>query len=155
MRLARICALFLLVMFLGSSIVFAADQASNIGSIDVQKVFKGYKDTIKAQEQIDAKQTEFKKEFEKSQEKLQKAQKDGKEMEEIDKMRKELEEKLEPKRKEILRLNEDLTTRLQQKILVAVETVSKKMGVDIVFDKQVIITGGVDLTDMVIRELNK
>ncbi len=153
MRFTRVLAMVLFVVFLAS--VSLAETASSIGSIDVQKVFKGYKETVKAQEQIDTKQSEFKKEFEKSQEKLQKAQKDGKAVEEIDKMRKDLEEKLEPKRKEILRLNEELTVRLQQKILVAVEAVSKKMGVDVVFDKQVIITGGVDLTDMVIRELNK
>lgn len=153
MRFTRVLAMVLFVVFLAS--VSLAETASSIGSIDVQKVFKGYKETVKAQEQIDTKQSEFKKEFEKSQEKLQKLQKDGKPVEEIDKMRKDLEEKLEPKRKEILHLNEELTVRLQQKILVAVETVSKKMGVDVVFDKQVIITGGVDLTDMVIRELNK
>jgi len=52
-------------------------------------------------------------------------------------------------------LNEKLTTKLQADILSATKEVAKKVGIDIVFDKQVIITGGVDLTEMVINKLNE
>jgi len=45
--------------------------------------------------------------------------------------------------------------KLQKEILDAVNKVAKKVGIDIVLDKQVIIIGGVDLTDMVLNELNK
>jgi Skp family chaperone for outer membrane proteins len=103
-----------------------------------------------------AKQEEsFKKEFEESQKKLEKAEKDGKKPEELEKMKKELEEKLAPKRESLLKLNAQLTGKLQQEILQSVQKVSKKVGIDVVLDKQVVITGGMDLTEMVLTELNK
>ena len=45
--------------------------------------------------------------------------------------------------------------KLQLEILEAVKKVTKKVGLDMVLDKQVVITGGMDLTEMVINELNK
>jgi hypothetical protein len=63
-----------------------------------------------------------------------------------------LEEKLAPKRESLLKLNAELTGKLQQEILDAVKKVAKKVGIEMVLDKQVIITGGMDLTDMVITE---
>jgi Skp family chaperone for outer membrane proteins len=133
-------------------------QAANftsIGYIDVQKVFKEYKETSKAQGELAKQEESFKKEFEDSQKKLEKAEKDGKTKEDLEKMRKELEEKLAPKRETLLRLNEQLTGRLQAQILEAVKSVAKKVGIEVVFDKQVVITGGMDLSEMVITELNK
>ena len=70
-------------------------------------------------------------------------------------MTKELEKKLEPQRSELLQLNEQLTTKLQGNIVKAVEKVAQKVGIDVVLDKQVIIIGGMDISDMVIKELNK
>jgi outer membrane protein len=148
---------FVVVLFL---ICFAAGLAgastlSGIGFIDVQKVFKEYKETSKAQEDLSKQEESFKKEFEDSQKKLEKAEQEGKKKEEIEKMRKELEEKLTPKRDQLLRLNQELTGKLQAKILDGVKKVGKKVGIEVVLDKQVVITGGMDLTDLVINELNK
>jgi outer membrane protein len=138
--------------------IAGVSQAANftsIGTIDVQKVFKGYKETSKAQADLAKQEESFKKEFEESQKKLEAAEKDGKKKEELEKMKKELEEKLSPKREELLRTNEQLTMKLQAKILDAVKKVAQKVGIDTVLDKQVVITGGMDLTEMVITELNK
>ncbi len=142
------------------AIAFIAGVASaatfqNIGYIDVQKVFREYKETESAQKDLAKEEESFKKEFEKSQEKLEKAEKDGKNKEELEKIRKGFEEKLAPKRESLLRLNEQLTAKLQLKILDSVKKVAKKVGIEMVLDKQVIITGGMDLTEMVITELNK
>lgn len=126
-----------------------------IGYIEVQKVFKEYKETKKAQDELGKKEEAFKKEFEDSQKKLQQAEKNGKKADELEKMRKDLETQLSPKRDTLLKLNEQLTVKLQREILTSVEKVAKKVGVDMVLDKQVIITGGMDLTDMVINDLNK
>lgn len=149
----KLVTLLLTLVFLGS--VASAVGFTNIGMIDVQKVFREYKETSKAQEELSKQEETFKKEFEESQKKLEKAEKEGKKKEEIEKMRKELEEKLAPKRESLLRLNEQLTAKLQLEILEAVKKVSKKVGIDLVLDKQVVITGGMDLTEMVINELNK
>lgn len=143
-----------LFCFLAVTVAQAANFTS-IGSIDVQKVFKEYKETSKAQGELAKQEETFKKEFEESQKKLETAEKDGKKKDELDKMKKELEEKLAPKRETLLRLNEQLTGKLQAEILEAVKKVAKKVGIDVVLDKQVVITGGMDLTEMVVAELNK
>jgi outer membrane protein len=141
-----------LVGFVGAA---GAANYTNIGFIDVQKVFKEYKETTKAQGELSKQEESFKKEFEDSQSKLEKAQKENKSKEEIEKMKKDMETDLAPKRETLLRLNEQLTGKLQLDIIEAVKKVAKKVGVDIVLDKQVVITGGMDLSEMVITELNK
>jgi outer membrane protein len=143
----------ILVLFV-TGISHAAGFTS-IGVIDVQKVFRGYSETAKAQADLAKEEEGFKKDFEDSQKKLAEAEKNGTKKEDLEKMKKEMEEKLAPKRESLLKLNEQLTTSLQAKILEAVKKVSKKVGIDIVLDKQVVITGGMDLTDMVTTQLNK
>lgn len=145
-------AIVALTFFAGLS---HAANFTSIGLIDVQRVFKEYKETSKAQVELAKQEESFKKEFEESQKKLEKAEKDGKSKEDMEKMKKELEEKLAPKRESLLKLNEQLTGKLQLDILGAVKQVAKKVGIDVVLDKQVVITGGMDLSEMVITELNK
>ena len=130
-------------------------QSLSIGCIDVQKVFKESKEAIGAQKELSKKEEAFRKEFADSQKKLDEAQKTGKNQEETEKMRTDLEGKLGPKRAELLKLNEQLTARLQIKILDAVKNVAKKIGLELVLDKQVVIVGGTDITDLTISELNK
>ena len=141
------------VMFVFGSTI--AQAASSIGYIEVQKVFKEYKETAKAQEQVAKEEETFKKDFEASQKQLADAEKKNMKKEELEKLRKDLEDKLMPKRQSLITLNEKLTTKLQADILSATKEVAKKVGIDIVFDKQVIITGGVDLTEMVTNKLNE
>ncbi|MFH1361710.1 MAG: OmpH family outer membrane protein [bacterium] len=145
---------FVLACFVLTGIAQAANFSS-IGYIEVQKVFKEYKETEKAQKELAKQEEEFKKEFEKSQEKLEKAEKDGKGEEELTKMRQELEKKLGPKREALIKMNEQLTAKIQLEILEAVKIAAKKVGIEIVLDKQVVINGGMDLTEMVVSELNK
>ena len=146
----KLLAILIVVSFIGS----LGYAASSTGFIEVQKVFKGYKETIKAQEQLAKEEEAFKKEFDESQKKLESAEKSGKKVEELDQMKKDLETKLSPKRESLLKLNEQLTGKLQLDILEAVKKVAKKVGIDLVLDKQVVITGGIDLTEMVLNELN-
>lgn len=146
--------LLVLALFLAAGVSSAANF-SGIGTIDVQKVFKEYKETSKAQAELAKQESSFKKEFEESQKKLETAEKDGKKKEDLEKMKKELEEKLSPKRDSLLKLNEQLTIKLQAKILEAVKKVAARVGVEVVLDKQVVITGGMDLTEMVVTELNR
>lgn len=144
----------IVALFLTVTCAQAANFTS-IGVIDVQKVFKEYKETSKAQGELTKQEESFKKEFEDSQKKLEAAEKEGKSKEDLEKMKKELEEKLSPKRDSLLRTNEQLTGKLQKEILTAVKTVAQKVGIEVVLDKQVVITGGMDLTEMTLTELNK
>lgn len=145
----------LIVLFFIGSVSFAQSSSTSIGFIDVQKVFKEYKETNKAQKELTKEEEAFKKLFEESQKKLKEAEDKGKSKEELEKMRTDLEEKLAPKRNSLLKLNEELTIKLQKEIVKAVQKVTQKVGIDTVFDKQVIIIGGMDLTDLVVSELNK
>jgi len=147
----KLLVIMLAVFFAGS----IAHAASSLGFIDVQKVFKGYKESVKAQDQLGKEEEAFKKEFDESQKKLASAEKEGKKQEDLAKMKKELEDKLNPKRESLLKMSEQLTAKLQLDILGAVKNAAKKVGIDVVLDKQVVITGGVDLTEMVLNELNK
>lgn len=150
----KLSALIVVSCFLAS---FAASQSfgASIGFIDVQKVFKEYKETAKAQKDLSKQEEAFKKEFDDSQKKLKEAEDKGKTKEDLEKMKKDLEEKLSPKRTELLKMNEQMTMKLQKAIVTSVQKVSEKVGIDVVVDKQVVIVGGMDLTDLVITELNK
>lgn len=150
----KLIAVLVFLMF-AASIAMAAGSASSIGFIDVQRVFKEYKETAKAQKDLGKREEAFKKSFEDSQKKLKEAEEKGKTKDELEKMRAELEEKLAPERNALLQINEQLTVKLQKEIVAAVQKVAKKVAIDMVIDKQVIIIGGMDLTDMVIAELNK
>ncbi|MBI5078406.1 OmpH family outer membrane protein, partial [Candidatus Saganbacteria bacterium] len=125
-----------IALFFAAGISHAANF-SGIGFIDVQKVFREYKETTKAQGELAKQEESFKKEFEESQKKLEAAEKSGKKKDELDKMKKELEETLAPKRDVLLRSNQQLTGRLQAAIVDAVKKAAKKVGIDIVLDKQV------------------
>jgi len=147
-----------LIALIAIAFVAGVSHAANftsIGFIDVQKVFKDYKETSKAQADLSKQEESFKKDFDASQAKLADAEKSGKKKEELEKMKKDLEDELAPKRETLMKLNEELTSKLQAKILDSAKKVANKVGIDVVFDKQVVITGGMDLTDMVITELNK
>ena len=147
---------FIGICLIGSLVLSApAKAAVSIGYIEVQKVFKEYKETSKAQEQLSKEEESFKKEFEESQKKIEEARNKGKSEEEVKKLTEELEGKLAPKREKLLKVNETLTLKLQRDIIKAVEEVAKTLGIEVVVDKQVIITGGTDLTEMVINKLNK
>ena len=145
----------LVAILLAVIVIAGVASAANIGYIDVQKVFREFKETATAQEELGKKEEAFKKEFEESQKKLSEAEANGKTQEELTKMKADLEKQLTPKRENLLRLNEQLTVKLQLEILESVKKVAKKVGIDMVLDKQVVITGGVDLSEMVVNELNK
>ncbi len=148
----KIFALIVTLALLGG--LAAAANFTSLGYIDVQKVFKEYKATSSAQEELGKQEASFKKEFDDSQKKLAEAEKAGKKQAELEKMKSELEAKLAPKRETLLKLNEQLTGKLQLDILEAVKVVAKKVGIDVVLDKQVVINGGMDLSEMVINQLN-
>ena len=66
-----------------------------------------------------------------------------------------MEKELDPQKEELMKTNDEMTKKLQQDIVRAVDSVAKDLGIDVVLDKQVVITGGVDITDMVLSKLNK
>jgi len=74
---------------------------------------------------------------------------------EIDKLKQEMKDKLTPKEEELKRMNETETLKIKTDIINTTKAVAKDLGVDIVLDKKAIIVGGIDMTDAVIKKLNK
>ena len=151
----RLASLALLsVFFLGLSPILSHAEGA-VGVIDVQRVFKEYSKTNQAQEKIKKEEDAFKKEVEKGQERITKARDAKKSPEELAKLTKEIENQLNPQREKLFNLTGQLTSEIQKDIVSAVREAGAKLGIDTVFDKQAVITGGVDMTEMVITRLNK
>lgn len=136
-------------------IAFSFSFASTLGFIDVERVFTSYKVTKDAQKDMNDKLKEFKKLEAKKLQELETAKIDGKTEEELNKMKDEIQKELDPKKTEFEMIYQEKLAKIKKDIVSAVDAVGKKIGVDVVVDKQVIITGGIDLTDQVIEKLNK
>ncbi len=148
-------SLVAVLMFVGMQVSSFAQSNTNVGILDVQKVFKSYKETAKAQDKLSKEEAAFKKDFEDSQKQIEKAKASGKSEKEIEALTKKLEEALAPKRQNLIKLNESLTASIQNDIINATKSVAKNLGIDTVLDKQVVIAGGIDISDMVISKLNE
>lgn len=129
--------------------------AAGTGFIDTQKVFMEYKETKKAQEQLSKAEEDYRKQADNVQKEIDKLKADKNVTEaQLKEKQKKLEDGLAPKRDELIKLNQDLTTKIQAQIVEATKAAAKDVGLDLVLDKQVIITGGIDLTDKVLTKLN-
>lgn len=125
-----------------------------IGFIDVDRVFENYRETKAATQRLADEEKKFKREMEARQTQLEDARRKNVKSPELEKMARRLEEELKPKRQQLLNLNESLTKKIRGEIVKATQEIARKLGVDPVFDKKVMITGGMDLTDQVIKKLN-
>ncbi|MFA5878886.1 MAG: OmpH family outer membrane protein [Candidatus Margulisiibacteriota bacterium] len=142
---ALFCSLFLI-----NSKAFA----DNIGFIDMQKILMSYDEAKNAEVEFKKKQDDYQKQFDEKQVQIEKAKTDKKSDAEIKELITRLEKELEPKKQELIRLNQELTTKLRTKIFTAAEAVSKEYGLDIILDRQVVLIGGFDVTDFVLKKLN-
>ena len=141
----------LLVMVILAGLSFAA----TVGFIDVEQVFKGYSKTKTAQEEINNKMRDYQRALTKYQQEIDFAKIDGKSEKDIEKIKEKMQKELDPKEAEIKMLNEEQMAKIRKDIVTAVEAVSKEVGIDVVVDKQVVIAGGLDLTESVINRLNR
>ncbi len=128
--------------------------AENIGFVDLQKVFVNYKETDVFKKDFEKKQKELRKEAETYEKKIKKAQKSNKNPEDIKKMVVEMQEDLRPKQEELMKLNNQIMAQIRNDVIRSTKKVSKQYGVDLVLDKQALLSGGFDLTDFVIEDLN-
>jgi len=132
----------------------SADAAS-IGYIDIQKVFSSYHKTKTFQEQNQQKEKLLQEDIAAKQKQLEKEKNKGTSEIELRKLVDKYEKEIEPKRNEILNYQQKVMNEIKEEIVKATEEAAKKAGIDIVLDKQVFITGGVDISDKVIDVLNK
>lgn len=146
----KLLALFVLTLALVQFV-----HAESLGFIDVQKVFLGYKEAQKLSEQFEEKQRDFKKDYDAKEAEVMKAIREGKSQAEIDKMKENIKSELEPKQKQLQDFNERSTLKIREEIVKATKDVAKDVGLTMVLDQKVFIIGGLDLTDLVLKKLNK
>ena len=71
------------------------------------------------------------------------------------KLAEKFEKELEPKRTDLTESQKKTIQEIWDDIIKATEVTAKKMGIETVLNRQAIITGGTDITDKVIEQLNK
>lgn len=157
-RKAVILGVGALVFGLAGQGAFAAAPAApaaNLGFVDAQKVFQNYKAAQEAQSRFRREAQAYQDELAADQRKLEEARRANKSPEEIAKMQKKFEEELKPKKTKVEGLDRDLSGKIKKQIEVVIAEVAKAKGIPTVVDKQVILYGGIDLTDDVVRKLNR
>jgi outer membrane protein len=147
MKLAKI--------ILSLAVVASVSLAATVGYIDVKQVFEGYGKTKTVQDDLNNKMKDYEKLRNKHAQKLTEAKIDGKTEKELEKLQEDMKKELGPKEAEIQMLNDEQMAKIRKDIIAAVDAISKEVGIDVVVDKQVIISGGMDLTEQVITRLNK
>lgn len=147
--------LLMMVFVFLMSLMVVSVNAATIGYLDVQKVFSTYEKTKKAQEQFQKKEQKLNEEIADKQKQIEKEQSKGTSDAKLRDMVGKFEKEIEPKRKEIIEAQQKITQEIQKDIVKATDTIAKNMGIEIVLDKQVFITGGTDITEKVTELLNK
>jgi len=142
----------LIVIMMIMALFATAAWSAGMGTIDVQKVFFNYKEAKKMQDDFADKEKAYKDKLQKKQDELEKAQSDPNKYKQL---KKKIEEDLDGDREKLVELNQKLSTDLKEKILQAVKKVAKSYALDSVVDKQVVLYGGIEITDWVVDELNK
>lgn len=149
---------------LAAPMVAAPAQAADykIAVVDVQKILlksELNKQLMEATKQLEAEENHLKDEYEKRRQDLIKKQSTMKEEEfialqrkyedEMNTLRQQAEEKLKQKRESMMKIKE----KLEKSMGDAVSKVAAQKGIQLVLSKQVVIYGGVDITDDVQKAL--
>ena len=139
-----------------STPVLAAPPApSGIAYVETQKIFREYDEAQKAQANFRAKAEAYQKELASDQQKLEEAKKAGKSAKDLREMQKQFEDELKPKKAEVENLDRQRSQRIKKQITDAIEQVAKSKGFTLVLDKATVLYGGSDISDEVIKRLNR
>ena len=130
-------------------------SADNIGFVNLEVIFKEYKEIQAHQKKMNKKLEAYMKLEEKKQKKINKAKLKNKSDEELTELVETSREELLEKKKEM----DQLDAYFQQELLMALtktsKLVAKEYGIDVVLNKQALFYGGFDMTNFVLEELNK
>lgn len=155
MRIRLLSLLVALSAVLAVAPAARAQAAGVVGKVDTQKVFQNYKDAQEAQSRFRREAQAYQEELADDQKKLEEAKKAKKPEDEIAKMQKRFEEDLKPKKSRVEALDRELSGKIKKDIEQVIADVAKSKGIATVLDKQVVLYGGVDLSDEVLKRLNK
>ena len=144
----------MIIIFTMAMMVYSANAAT-IGYIDSQKVISSYEKTKKAQEQFKKKEQFFQDEVAKRQKQVEKEKNKNISDGDLRRLAEKFNKELEPQRNDMIESQKKMMQEIQDDLVKATEATAKRMGIEVVMDKQLIITGGTDITDEVIKQLNK
>lgn len=133
----------------------SAIYSTTIGFIDSQLLLTKYNKAVTAQSELAQQQKELQDILVEKNKELEDARKQDKSEEELLQLKDDLESEVNKNRDELLALNKKLSAEIENNIIAATQKIAKKLRIDVVLDKQVVIHGDVDLTSLVISELNK
>ncbi len=129
--------------------------ANSLAKVDTKRLFDQYRDAQSSQSEFKRKAEAYQKEFLEKNRLLQEAQREGKSKADLEKMTKKFEAELKPKKEAVEKLDKEMSGKLKKQIEVAIQDVAKARGYAVVVDKQVVLFGGEDITDDVLKKLNK
>ena len=130
-------------------------SADNVGYLDSQLAMTKYSKFISEQKKWEKKREKLKKEIEKKQKKLEDAEDRNRSEEELIKMKEQFDKELNPKIEALQQEQRETLTTLRNSIMETAKKVAKSYGIDVILEKQVVLNGGFDLTNLVIDKLNK
>jgi len=128
-----------------------AVAAEKIGYVDMNRVLSSYKKAQTMSSDIKIQQAEIQKMIEEARKQVKEAKND-KEKKELEK---KLTEKIQQKTNSAKAEYEKQIKELDTKVVSTIKKVAETKQVDTIFKKENLIVGGVDLTDEVIKELEK
>lgn len=129
-------------------------MADTIGFIDMQKISKSYPAARAAEEAFQKQYQEFQQLAQTKQKQIDDAKSKGKSEAELQKLNQSIQDELKPKQQTLMGLQQDLVSRLQGDVVKATKAIAKQYGIDVVLQKEAVLTGGFDLTEFVLEKLN-
>lgn len=132
-----------------------SQSSSKIGVVDGDKLFDEYPGVQDAQKKISDAQDALKDAIEQSENIYSEFEKQKKTESEKLTKKKELQTSIDSKAQETKKIIESISIKIEDDILQAIKKISAEKGLEIVFDKRAVLSGGVDITDVVAEQLKK
>lgn len=128
---------------------------SQFGVVDTQRILTEYKGAQSAQTQVETETEQYQHQVQQMESKLQAAQQAGKKPADIAEERANDEATLGPLKAKVEAHEEALRKKLLADVTSAIGTVAHQEHLSVVLNKEVVLYGGKDLTDAVLKLLNK
>lgn len=141
--------------FLGLALVATvfttgAALAQTIGTVDADKIISNYTKAQDVEADLKVKEAEIQKFIAEAQKKIKAASTPV----EKSNLEKQLGEEFKQKQIDYRQLTIDESKKINQDIISAIESVAKKMNIELVLAKGAVFIGGDDITESVLKELN-
>lgn len=132
-----------------------AEVSSKIGIVDGDKLFDQYPGVEEAQKKIADAQDDLKNAIAESEKIFSEFEKQKKSETEKMTKKKELQAKIDTKAQDTKKMIESVSAKIEDEILASIKKVASEKGLEVVFDKRAVLTGGVDITESVSDVLKK